>query len=82
MKQFGLVIVGGGLAGARAVRSYRAAGGDRTIALLSSDAVLPYHRPPLSGRLKRAGGEVTITVRLPDGDRVKTLGRNVEILAD
>lgn len=48
MKQFGLVIVGGGLAGARAVRSYRAAGGDRTIALLSSDAVLPYHRPPLS----------------------------------
>jgi ribosomal protein S4E len=27
-------------------------------------------------------GEVTVTVRLPDGDRVKTLGRNVEILAD
>lgn len=27
-------------------------------------------------------GEVTITVRLPNGDRVKTLGRNVEIVAD
>jgi ribosomal protein S4E len=28
------------------------------------------------------GGEVTITVRLTDGDRVKTLGRNVEILVN
>lgn len=26
-------------------------------------------------------GEVTVTVRLADNDRVKTLGRNVEILA-
>jgi ribosomal protein S4E len=28
------------------------------------------------------GGEVTITVRLADGDRVKTLARAVEIISD
>jgi NADPH-dependent 2,4-dienoyl-CoA reductase/sulfur reductase-like enzyme len=48
MKKFELVIVGGGLASARAIRAYREAGGDGRIALLSEDAVLPYHRPPLS----------------------------------
>jgi NADPH-dependent 2,4-dienoyl-CoA reductase/sulfur reductase-like enzyme len=48
MRQFGLVIVGGGLASARAIRAYRDAGGEESIALLSQDAVLPYHRPPLS----------------------------------
>src|ERR671923_1713251 len=48
MRDFGLVVVGGGLASARAIKAYREAGGDRAIALLSSDAVLPYHRPPLS----------------------------------
>jgi NADPH-dependent 2,4-dienoyl-CoA reductase/sulfur reductase-like enzyme len=48
MRKFGLVIVGGGLASARAIKAYRAAGGEGRIALLSKDAVLPYHRPPLS----------------------------------
>jgi NADPH-dependent 2,4-dienoyl-CoA reductase/sulfur reductase-like enzyme len=48
MRKFGLVIVGGGLASARAINAYRAAGGEGRIALLSKDAVLPYHRPPLS----------------------------------
>jgi NTE family protein len=48
MRQFELVIVGGGLASARAIRAYREAGGEGRIALLSKDAVLPYHRPPLS----------------------------------
>ena len=48
MRDFGLVIVGGGLASARAIKAYRETGGDRAIALLSNDAVLPYHRPPLS----------------------------------
>jgi NADPH-dependent 2,4-dienoyl-CoA reductase/sulfur reductase-like enzyme len=48
MRKFELVIVGGGLASARAIRAYREAGGEGGIALLSSDAVLPYHRPPLS----------------------------------
>jgi NADPH-dependent 2,4-dienoyl-CoA reductase/sulfur reductase-like enzyme len=48
MKRFGLVIVGGGLASARAIAAYREAGGEGEIALLSKDAALPYHRPPLS----------------------------------
>jgi NADPH-dependent 2,4-dienoyl-CoA reductase/sulfur reductase-like enzyme len=48
MRQFGLVIVGGGLASARAIKAYRYAGGEERLALISQDAVLPYHRPPLS----------------------------------
>jgi NADPH-dependent 2,4-dienoyl-CoA reductase/sulfur reductase-like enzyme len=48
MRQFGLAIVGGGLASARAIKAYRDAGGEESIVLLSQDAVLPYHRPPLS----------------------------------
>jgi len=53
MKQFELVIVGGGLASARAIKSYREAGGDGSIALLSQDRTPPYHRPPLSKRFLR-----------------------------
>jgi 3-phenylpropionate/trans-cinnamate dioxygenase ferredoxin reductase component len=48
VRHFGLIIVGGGLASARAIKAYREAGGDHAIALISNDAVLPYHRPPLS----------------------------------
>jgi len=48
MKHFEVVIVGGGLAAARAIKSYREAGGEGRIALLSKDAALPYHRPALS----------------------------------
>jgi NADPH-dependent 2,4-dienoyl-CoA reductase/sulfur reductase-like enzyme len=50
---FELVIVGGGLASARAIKSYREAGGEGSIALLSRDSTLPYHRPPLSKRFLR-----------------------------
>ncbi len=53
MKRHRLVIVGGGLASARAIRSYREAGGDGRIALVSRDEALPYHRPPLSKRYLR-----------------------------
>jgi 3-phenylpropionate/trans-cinnamate dioxygenase ferredoxin reductase subunit len=48
MRRFKLVIAGGGLAAARAIRSYREAGGEGAIALLSQETTLPYHRPPLS----------------------------------
>lgn len=48
MKTFALTIVGGGLAGAVAAESYRAAGGDGSVLLLSADPALPVHRPPLS----------------------------------
>jgi 3-phenylpropionate/trans-cinnamate dioxygenase ferredoxin reductase subunit len=44
----GIVIIGGGLAGAVAVESYRKAGGTRPVSLVSADTALPVHRPPLS----------------------------------
>src|SRR3954451_1909590 len=52
-----LVIAGGGLAAARAIRSYREAGGDGRVVLLAAEDVLPYHRPPLSKSFLR--GETT-----------------------
>lgn len=53
MQKFELIIVGGGLTAARAIREYRASGGDGRIALLSRETTLPYHRPPLSKRYLR-----------------------------
>ncbi len=43
-----IVIVGGGLAGARVAEEYRAAGGEALVIMLSDDGRPPYHRPPLS----------------------------------
>ena len=53
MKNFDLVIVGGGLASARAIKSFRESGGEGSIALISNDSTLPYHRPPLSKKFLR-----------------------------
>jgi NADPH-dependent 2,4-dienoyl-CoA reductase/sulfur reductase-like enzyme len=53
VKDFQVVIVGGGLSSARAIKSYREEGGEGRIALISKDATLPYHRPPLSKRFLR-----------------------------
>jgi NADPH-dependent 2,4-dienoyl-CoA reductase/sulfur reductase-like enzyme len=53
VQKFELVIVGGGLASARAIKSFREAGGEGRIALISRDSTLPYHRPPLSKRFLR-----------------------------
>ncbi len=53
MKKFELVIAGGGLTAARAIKSYRAAGGGGQVALLTDENVLPYHRPALSKRYLR-----------------------------
>jgi NADPH-dependent 2,4-dienoyl-CoA reductase/sulfur reductase-like enzyme len=57
MEEFELVIVGGGSTAARAVKSYREAGGGGAVALLTAEPVLPYHRPALSKRYLR--GEVS-----------------------
>ena len=57
MKKFELVIAGGGLTAARAIKSYRQEGGRGRIALLSKELDLPYHRPALSKRYVR--GETT-----------------------
>jgi NADPH-dependent 2,4-dienoyl-CoA reductase/sulfur reductase-like enzyme len=56
MKEFELVIAGGGLTAARAIKSYREAGGAGPVALVAAENVLPYHRPALSKRYLR--GEV------------------------
>jgi NAD(P)H-nitrite reductase large subunit len=53
MKNFELVIAGGGLTAARAVESYRESGGGGQIVLLSKESDLPYHRPALSERYLR-----------------------------
>ena len=57
MTKFELVIAGGGLTAARAIKSYRESGGRGKIALLSKENDLPYHRPALSKRYLR--GETT-----------------------
>jgi len=51
--RFDLVIVGGGLASARAIKSFRESGGEGSIGLISKDSTLPYHRPPLSKKFLR-----------------------------
>jgi NADPH-dependent 2,4-dienoyl-CoA reductase/sulfur reductase-like enzyme len=53
MKNFELVIAGGGLTAARAIKSYRKSAGHGQIALLSKESDLPYHRPALSKRYLR-----------------------------
>ena len=57
MKKFELIIAGGGLTAARAIKSYRESGKDGPIALISNERDLPYHRPALSKRYLR--GETT-----------------------
>jgi NADPH-dependent 2,4-dienoyl-CoA reductase/sulfur reductase-like enzyme len=53
VNQFELIVIGGGLTSARAIKAYREAGGDGRIALVSADSTIPYHRPPLSKRYLR-----------------------------
>jgi NADPH-dependent 2,4-dienoyl-CoA reductase/sulfur reductase-like enzyme len=57
MKNSELVIGGGGLTAACAIKSYRESGSGGQIALLSKENDLPYHRPALSGRY--LGGETS-----------------------
>ena len=57
MTEFEVVIIGGGLASARAIKGYRGAGGAGKIALVSADPSIPYHRPPLSKRYLRGEAE-------------------------
>jgi NADPH-dependent 2,4-dienoyl-CoA reductase/sulfur reductase-like enzyme len=82
MTNFELVIVGGGLAAARAIKEYRAAGGDGRIALLTKEQALPYHRPPLSKGYLRGEAEAdeTLVEReefYDDSDVELLLGREV-----
>lgn len=57
-----LLIVGGGLSTARAIKAYREAGGEGTVRLISADSFVPYHRPPLSKKYLRGEAEVADTL--------------------
>jgi len=58
-----VVIVGGGLAGARTAVELRAQGFSGELVLLAAEPHLPYDRPPLSkGRLQGTGEDVTLEV--------------------
>ncbi|WP_395688668.1 NAD(P)/FAD-dependent oxidoreductase [Aestuariivirga sp.] len=48
MPEPGMVIVGGGMAGARAIVSLRANGWPGPVTLITEETLLPYERPPLS----------------------------------
>ena len=61
-----LVVVGGGLTGAKVVQAYRDAGGDDAIVLVSMDTFVPYHRPPLSKRYLRGEIEADGTFVAPE----------------
>jgi 3-phenylpropionate/trans-cinnamate dioxygenase ferredoxin reductase component len=61
VREVEFVIVGGGVAAARAAEGLRAAGGDGTAVLLAAEPELPYERPLLSKAFLRgeAGREAT-----------------------
>jgi NADPH-dependent 2,4-dienoyl-CoA reductase/sulfur reductase-like enzyme len=64
MNDVDLLVAGGGLAAARAVKSYRDVGGGGRIALVGAEPTLPYHRPALSKRYLR--GELHATPHVED----------------
>jgi len=50
---FGLLVIGGGPAGLEAARSFRDAGGEGPVAIVTDEHRMPYNRPPLSKELLR-----------------------------
>ena len=52
-----VVVVGGGLAGARSVQELRGQGFDGVITVLAAEEHLPYDRPPLSKEVLRGGDD-------------------------
>ena len=50
---YSLLVIGGGPAGLSAVRAYRDAGGDGTVAIVADEGRMPYRRPPLTKELLR-----------------------------
>jgi 3-phenylpropionate/trans-cinnamate dioxygenase ferredoxin reductase component len=64
MNRSKLVIAGGGLAAARAIKSYREADGEGRVTLVGEEPTLPYNRPALSKKYLR--GETTETPYVED----------------
>ncbi|MCU1675231.1 MAG: FAD-dependent pyridine nucleotide-disulfide oxidoreductase [Frankiales bacterium] len=70
-----VVVVGGGLAGARAVQELRGQGYDGRLTLLAAEPHLPYDRPPLSkGRLQDDEEKIALDVPWDDLDVDLRLG--------
>ena len=61
-----IVIVGGGLAGARVAMTYRKAGGGDSVTILSAEPDPPYNRPPLSKGFLRGEVERDDTLVQPE----------------
>jgi 3-phenylpropionate/trans-cinnamate dioxygenase ferredoxin reductase component len=77
MADAGMVIVGGGKAGARAAIAFRENGYEGSVTLVSDEALLPYDRPPLS-KASIAGEAEPEPVYLLDEGMMKSL--NVRFL--
>jgi 3-phenylpropionate/trans-cinnamate dioxygenase ferredoxin reductase component len=73
-----LVVVGGGPAALEAARSYREAGADGEVVLVSGDDYLPYNRPPLSKDFLR-GESHEDALPLEDGDFYRQHGIEVRL---
>lgn len=67
MNMSGMVIIGGGMAGARACISLRASGYEGKITLICAETLLPYDRPPLSKAMMVSEEEPTPAFLLDDG---------------
>lgn len=67
MSDAGMVIVGGGMAGARAIVSLRANGWQGAITLIGEETLLPYDRPPLSKAMLTEEQEPSPTYLLDEG---------------
>jgi 3-phenylpropionate/trans-cinnamate dioxygenase ferredoxin reductase subunit len=67
MAEAGMVIVGGGMAGARAIVSLRAIGWQGDITLLGEETLLPYDRPPLSKAMLTEEKEPSPSYLLDEG---------------
>jgi len=63
----GIVIVGGGLAGAKAAEGAREAGWEGPITLIGAEPYLPYERPPLTKGLLQGGDGPEAAFVHPDG---------------
>jgi 3-phenylpropionate/trans-cinnamate dioxygenase ferredoxin reductase subunit len=67
MSEAGMVIVGGGMAGARAIVSLRANGWEGPITLIGEETLLPYDRPPLSKAMLTEEQEPSPSYLLDEG---------------
>jgi 3-phenylpropionate/trans-cinnamate dioxygenase ferredoxin reductase subunit len=76
-----IAIVGGGLAAAKVVEGYRAAGGTDDVVIWSQDPRGPYHRPGLSKRVLRGEAPPESVLIEVEGAEVRT-GERLDAIPD